>query len=238
MLLKLWEEGTEHQNSNYLVLDSTQNTQYINLKKTIQGNRNIKWLTFKILSTSDIILFRTSYLVQYKKINLGIHRKPKHKTNQLSDTGTRETSTTTVTQKSLPPTRVIFTSKIIRNFYNDNDKRKEEIIPPFIIYTLWKYLQVISVISKIFRNKTYYQYLSRDFRLLGIQDYNSKQYPLLRISFSIVNKIRNSIRKDSIRKFYNTWTQQKYMNNSKQCPKTETSHYSVLKNHLISVTDI
>ena len=53
---------------NYLDKDSTRNTQYINLKKTIQGNRNIKWLTFKILSTSDIILFRTSYIVQYKKI--------------------------------------------------------------------------------------------------------------------------------------------------------------------------
>ena len=34
-------------------------------EKTIQGNRNIKWLTFKILSISDIILFRISYFVQF-----------------------------------------------------------------------------------------------------------------------------------------------------------------------------
>ena len=65
MQLKQWEKVTENQNLNYLDKDSTRNTQYINLKKTIQGNRNIKWLTFKILSTSDIILFRTSYIVQF-----------------------------------------------------------------------------------------------------------------------------------------------------------------------------
>ena len=65
MQLKQWEKVTENQNLNYLDKDSTRNTQYINLKKTIQGNRNIKWLTFKILSTSDIILFRISYFVQF-----------------------------------------------------------------------------------------------------------------------------------------------------------------------------